>query len=294
MMGLLPPNASVGGEVRVDGTDILAGGEDSVRPHRWTRPGHGVPGRDERAEPGEHDRRQIAEPIMLHGVAPAPRRASGPASCSSWSGSRPRPATVPARVLRRDAAAGRDRDGAGLRAEGAAGRRADHRARRHGAGADHGPARPAVRGTRSRARARHPRPARGRAGLPAGRRDVRRARSSRRARRTRCSTRPGTPTPGCCSPPRPTCTPTSDVTSIPGAPPRLDEPVTGCPFLPRCDSVVAGAPTSGRAPRRSGPPTGPPAIFTPAPPRRRGDAVTSEGILLDVADLRTRYPVGAG
>ena len=29
-----------------------------------------------------------------------------------------------------------------------------------------------------------------------------------------------------------------DVTSIPGAPPRLDEPVTGCPFRPRCDSVV--------------------------------------------------------
>ncbi len=29
-----------------------------------------------------------------------------------------------------------------------------------------------------------------------------------------------------------------DVTSIPGAPPRLDEPITGCPFRPRCDSVI--------------------------------------------------------
>lgn len=28
------------------------------------------------------------------------------------------------------------------------------------------------------------------------------------------------------------------VVSIPGAPPRLDRPLTGCPFAPRCDSVV--------------------------------------------------------
>jgi oligopeptide/dipeptide ABC transporter ATP-binding protein len=27
------------------------------------------------------------------------------------------------------------------------------------------------------------------------------------------------------------------VLSIPGAPPRLDRPITGCPFAPRCDSV---------------------------------------------------------
>ena len=27
-----------------------------------------------------------------------------------------------------------------------------------------------------------------------------------------------------------------DVLSIPGAPPRLDEPLVGCPFHPRCDS----------------------------------------------------------
>src|SRR6266566_9556296 len=31
MMGLLPPNASVAGEVMLAGTDILAGGEDSVQ-----------------------------------------------------------------------------------------------------------------------------------------------------------------------------------------------------------------------------------------------------------------------
>jgi oligopeptide/dipeptide ABC transporter ATP-binding protein len=35
MMGLLPSNASVSGQVLLDGVDILAGGEASVRPHRW-------------------------------------------------------------------------------------------------------------------------------------------------------------------------------------------------------------------------------------------------------------------
>jgi len=29
-----------------------------------------------------------------------------------------------------------------------------------------------------------------------------------------------------------------EVVSIGGAPPRLDEPVTGCPFRPRCDVVL--------------------------------------------------------
>jgi len=31
----------------------------------------------------------------------------------------------------------------------------------------------------------------------------------------------------------------SDIASIPGAPPRLDRPLQGCPFLPRCDSAFA-------------------------------------------------------
>jgi peptide/nickel transport system ATP-binding protein len=30
-----------------------------------------------------------------------------------------------------------------------------------------------------------------------------------------------------------------DVVSIPGVPPRLDVPITGCPFQPRCDSAFA-------------------------------------------------------
>ncbi len=35
IMGLLPPSASVAGRVMIDGEDILAGGEAAMRPHRW-------------------------------------------------------------------------------------------------------------------------------------------------------------------------------------------------------------------------------------------------------------------
>jgi oligopeptide/dipeptide ABC transporter ATP-binding protein len=36
LMGLLPPNAEVSGAIRLDGVDILHGGERTMRPHRWT------------------------------------------------------------------------------------------------------------------------------------------------------------------------------------------------------------------------------------------------------------------
>ena len=35
LMGLLPPSAEVEGEVLIDGIEILRGGEDAMRPHRW-------------------------------------------------------------------------------------------------------------------------------------------------------------------------------------------------------------------------------------------------------------------
>ena len=35
LLGLLPPSASVAGSVLLNGVDILAGGEESIRPHRW-------------------------------------------------------------------------------------------------------------------------------------------------------------------------------------------------------------------------------------------------------------------
>ena len=35
LLGLLPPSASVSGRVLLNGVDILAGGEETIRPHRW-------------------------------------------------------------------------------------------------------------------------------------------------------------------------------------------------------------------------------------------------------------------
>ena len=124
-------------------TNILAGGEDAMRPHRWTDIAMVFQGAMNALNPVQDgrvaDRR--ADGAARHRVG---RRGEGRgrASCSRWSASRPRRGdALPARVLRRHAAARRDRDGARLRAEGAAGRRADDRARRDGAGADPGAAR---------------------------------------------------------------------------------------------------------------------------------------------------------
>jgi ABC-type glutathione transport system ATPase component len=35
LMGLLPSNASAAGRVLLNGKDLLAGGEETMRPHRW-------------------------------------------------------------------------------------------------------------------------------------------------------------------------------------------------------------------------------------------------------------------
>jgi oligopeptide/dipeptide ABC transporter ATP-binding protein len=79
LMGLLPPSASVAGSVRVDGTDILAGGEDSVRPHRWTDLAMVFQGAMNALNPVRNVISQIAEPIQLHGLgsAASARRRAG-------------------------------------------------------------------------------------------------------------------------------------------------------------------------------------------------------------------------
>jgi peptide/nickel transport system ATP-binding protein len=79
LMGLLPPGATVAGEVRIDGTDILAGGESSVRPHRWTDLAMVFQGAMNALNPVRRVADQIAEPIQLHGQgsAAAARRRAG-------------------------------------------------------------------------------------------------------------------------------------------------------------------------------------------------------------------------
>ena len=69
LMGLLPPNASLAGEVRINGTNILAGGEDSVRPYRWKDIAMVFQGAMNALNPVKKVGWQIAEPMAFHGVA---------------------------------------------------------------------------------------------------------------------------------------------------------------------------------------------------------------------------------
>jgi peptide/nickel transport system ATP-binding protein len=71
LMGLLPPSAWVAGEVLVDGTNILAAGEGSVRPHRWTDLAMIFQGAMNALNPVRRVAAQIAEPIQLHGLGSA-------------------------------------------------------------------------------------------------------------------------------------------------------------------------------------------------------------------------------
>ena len=69
LMGLLPPSAEISGEVRVDGVNILAEGEDSVRSHRWTDLAMVFQGAMNALNPVKTVGYQIVEPMEIHGIA---------------------------------------------------------------------------------------------------------------------------------------------------------------------------------------------------------------------------------
>jgi peptide/nickel transport system ATP-binding protein len=69
LMGLLPPNASVAGRVLLDGVDILAGGEQTMRPHRWKDIAMVFQGAMNAFNPVRRIGDQIAEPMELHEIA---------------------------------------------------------------------------------------------------------------------------------------------------------------------------------------------------------------------------------
>jgi peptide/nickel transport system ATP-binding protein len=69
LMGLLPPNASLAGQVRLNGRDILAGGEDSVRQYRWKDIAMVFQGAMNALNPVKKVGWQIAEPMAFHGIA---------------------------------------------------------------------------------------------------------------------------------------------------------------------------------------------------------------------------------
>ncbi len=67
LMGLLPPSASVSGRVVFEGEDILAQGERTVAPHRWKDIAMVFQGAMNAFNPVKRVGDQIAEPMLLHG-----------------------------------------------------------------------------------------------------------------------------------------------------------------------------------------------------------------------------------
>jgi peptide/nickel transport system ATP-binding protein len=66
IMGLLPPNATVSGRVLLDGVDILAGGEATVRPRRWVDVAIVFQGAMNALNPVRTVGSQIVEALELH------------------------------------------------------------------------------------------------------------------------------------------------------------------------------------------------------------------------------------
>jgi peptide/nickel transport system ATP-binding protein len=69
LLGLLPPSASVAGRVLLNSVDILAGGEESIRPHRWTDLAIVFQGAMNALNPVQTVEAQIVEALELHGRA---------------------------------------------------------------------------------------------------------------------------------------------------------------------------------------------------------------------------------
>ena len=69
VLGLLPPPASVSGKVLLEGKDLLAHGEDSVRPHRWVDIAIVFQGAMNALNPVRTIGSQIVEALELHGRA---------------------------------------------------------------------------------------------------------------------------------------------------------------------------------------------------------------------------------
>jgi len=69
LLGLLPPSASVAGRVRLNGVDILAGGEETIRPHRWVDLAIVFQGAMNALNPVKTVGSQIVEALELHGLA---------------------------------------------------------------------------------------------------------------------------------------------------------------------------------------------------------------------------------
>jgi peptide/nickel transport system ATP-binding protein len=68
ILGLLPPTASAAGRVLLEGVDVLAGGESTIRPHRWVDIAIVFQGAMNALNPVRTIGHQIVEALELHGV----------------------------------------------------------------------------------------------------------------------------------------------------------------------------------------------------------------------------------
>ncbi|MDX1875899.1 ABC transporter ATP-binding protein [Mycolicibacterium sp. 120266] len=68
-IGLLPASATVGGQVRVDGHNVIADGEAGIRPHRWTDIAMVFQGAMSAFNPVKTVGWQIREALEVHGIA---------------------------------------------------------------------------------------------------------------------------------------------------------------------------------------------------------------------------------
>jgi peptide/nickel transport system ATP-binding protein len=68
-LGLLPPSASLSGRVLLNGEDVLAGGEDTIRPHRWVDVAIVFQGAMNALNPVKTVGSQIVEALEVHGLA---------------------------------------------------------------------------------------------------------------------------------------------------------------------------------------------------------------------------------
>jgi peptide/nickel transport system ATP-binding protein len=69
LMGLLPPNAEAAGRIQLEGVDILGGGEETMRPHRWVDLAMVFQGAMNAFNPVQTVGSQIVEALEVHDSA---------------------------------------------------------------------------------------------------------------------------------------------------------------------------------------------------------------------------------
>ncbi len=239
ILGVLPPEARVtSGQIVLDGVDLVPLSNSDMNRIRGPKMSMIFQEPMSALNPVMRVGNQIAEGPRVHlGFSKATGGRAGARADASGRHPRPRAAVprLPARVLRRHAAAGDDRDRAVLRPGDHPVRRADHRARRDDPGPDPAAARAAVPGVGRQPDLRHPRPAGRRPAMPAGRGHVRRSagRDRRRPRRAARSPAPVHARAGQVRARR------RARARVAGADPRVaaepgQSPPSGCRFHPRC------------------------------------------------------------